>query len=165
MAFVLLYVSIMLIVISETSIDCIQNFVGLYILLDLDVTIMHILRTTRFTALLIYIKRLSMKSLKEELEGKKVFVLGDMKQLFNESEMELDLVEEKKNNPYVKKVVLGLRMLAIFFLMIVMLLAWISIYIEVINCNFSLKINMFFLILNNKFWVFSFRKFASDRNL
>lgn len=106
-----------------------------------------------------------MKSLKEELEGKKVFVLGDMKQLFNESEMELDLVEEKKNNPYVKKVVLGLRMLAIFFLMIVMLLAWISIYIEVINCNFSLKINMFFLILNNKFWVFSFRKFASDRNL
>ena len=122
MAFILFYVSIMLIVISETSVDCIQNF---------DLTIMQFLRTTKFTALLIYIKRLSMKTLKKELEGKEVFDLALMKEVFNKSEVELDILEEKKANPNVKKVLLGLRMAAVLFLMVVMMLAWISIYVQV----------------------------------
>lgn len=130
MAFILFYVSIMVIVISETSVDCIQNFAGLYILLDLDLTIMQFLRTTKFTALLIYIKRLSIKTLKKELEGKEVFDIALMKEVFNKSEVELDILEEKKSNPHVKKVLLGLRMLAVLFLMVVMMLAWISIYVQ-----------------------------------
>ena len=53
MTFILFSVSIYLIASSDTAIDLIQNFAGLYILLDLDVTIMQFLRTIKFTTLLI----------------------------------------------------------------------------------------------------------------
>ena len=125
MAFILFCVSIYLIAATSDTIDLIQNFAGLYILLDLDVTIMQFLRTIKFTSLLIIIKKLSKRLLREELEGKEVFGLEFMSEAFEKSSMEIDINKEIQKNPKYKYYQLGLRFCAVVLLMLIGAYVWI----------------------------------------
>lgn len=128
MTFILFYVSIFLIAISETSIDLIQNFAGLYILLDLDIAILQFLRTTRFTSIILAIKKFSKKLLSQELEGVEVFEFSLVQEVFEEGEVEFDLIEEKeKGNKFIKCKLLFLRFLGILALFALLVYTWLTI--------------------------------------
>lgn len=130
MTFILFYVSIELIAISDSATDLIQSFAGLYVLLDLDMCIMQFLRTTKFTSLLLNIKKISSRVFKEELEGKEVFSLATMKAAFENDEVEFDCVQENKKYKSFKKNLTFLRSFVIFMLMVTLCLAGLTILLE-----------------------------------
>ena len=97
MTFFLLYVSILLIFSSDDSINLIQNFAALYILLEIDNIVMEFVRLTKLNSILLKIDY-GLHGVREALKSKEIYSHHVIKKILVEKEIEVDFAAYSKSS-------------------------------------------------------------------
>ena len=99
MTFFLLYVSILLIFSSDDSVDLIQNFAALYILLEIDNIVMEFVRLTKLNSILLKIDY-GLHGVREALKSQEIYNHQVIKKILVENEIEVDFASHSKWSKY-----------------------------------------------------------------
>lgn len=121
-SFFIFYVTFLLIGSSNDPIDLIQNFAGIYILLEIDNIMMAFIRLTKLSVLLMIINQ-NLHQMREELGWKEIFSKELIKKILVENSL---IIDYENQHIYFKKAFLLLRMIVIFGLIIFLIFIWMS---------------------------------------
>lgn len=99
MTFLLLYVSVLLILSSEDSIDLIQNFAALYILLEIDNIVMEFMRLTKLNMILLKIN-LGLHIIRKKLETPAILNNLLIQKVLTNKDIEFNLKEKSGTSKF-----------------------------------------------------------------
>ena len=127
MAFLILFVSFLLIASTDDAINLIQNFASVYILLEIDNIMMNFLRLSKLIIFIVMIDN-NLNILKEELGVISIFTHNILKKILVENELEIDY--ENNKHPYYKLAFLIVRIFTIISLVGFSAYVWVNNVVE-----------------------------------